>query len=188
MIGSIIKAIKIILDPSRPWQERLFEALKVVSAGIALASGTLLNELLDKAISSNIPFLAPISGDISAVISGLVSSILSALVLMAFDSVKEELFADSPYGQLSLLNTRIVSIDSARLSLSTLRTDMMMRDTYEFVGNAFGYMAEKRADIIEQQFEAKRLDGAIDNEIGEQKERNINIKDISNKYLDDDEF
>ena len=188
MIGSIIKAIKIILDSSRPWQDRLFEALKVVSAGIALASGTLLNELLDKTISTNIPFLAPVSGDISAVISGLVSSILSALVLMAFDSVKEELFADSPYGQLSLLNTRIVSIDSARLSLSTLRTDMMMRDTYEFVGNAFGYMAEKRADIIEQQGEAKRLDNAIDDEIDEQKERNKNIKDISNKYLNDDEF
>lgn len=188
MIGSIIKAVKIILDPSRPWQERLFEALKVVSAGIALASGTLLNELLDKAISTNIPFLAPVSGDISAVISGLVSSILSALVLMAFDSVKEELFADSPYKQLSLMKTRIVSIDSARLSLSTLRTDMMMRDTYEFVGNAFDYMAEKRADIIEQQCEAKRLDGAIDDEIDKQKERNNNIKDISNKFLDDDEF
>ena len=188
MIGSIIKAIKIILDSSRPWQDRLVEALKVVSAGIALASGTLLNELLDKTISTNIPFLAPVSGDISAVISGLVSSILSALVLMAFDSVKEELFADSPYRQLSLMNTRIVSIDSARLSLSTLRTDMMMRDTYEFVGNAFGYMAEKRADIIEQQGEAKRLDNAIDDEIDEQKERNKNIKDISNKYLNDDEF
>ena len=188
MIGSIIKAIKIILDSSRPWQDRLFEALKVVSAGIALASGTLLNELLDKTISTNIPFLAPVSGDISAVISGLVSSILSALVLMAFDSVKEELFADSPYRQLSLMNTRIVSIDSARLSLSTLRTDMMMRDTYEFVGNAFGYMAEKRADIIEQQGEAKCLDNAIDDEIDEQKERNKNIKDISNKYLNDDEF
>ena len=188
MIGSIIKAIKIILDSSRPWQDRLFEALKVVSAGIALASGTLLNELLDKTISTNSPFLAPVSGDISAVISGLVSSILSALVLMAFDSVKEELFADSPYRQLSLMNTRIVSIDSARLSLSTLRTDMMMRDTYEFVGNAFGYMAEKRADIIEQQGEAKRLDNAIDDEIDEQKERNKNIKDISNKYLNDDEF
>lgn len=188
MIGSIIKAIKIILDSSRPWQERLFEALKVVSAGIALASGTLLNELLDKAISTNIPFLAPISGDISAVISGLVSSILSALVLMAFDSVKEELFADSPYKQAALVRERIMNVNSARLSLSTLKTDMIMYDTYEYVGNAFGYMAEKRDNIIEQQVEAKCLDGAIDDEIDAQKERNNNIKDISNKYLEDDEF
>lgn len=84
MIGSIIKAIKIILDSSRPWQERLFEALKVISAGIALASGTLLNEMLDKAISTYIPFLAPFSADISAVISGLISSILSAISINGF--------------------------------------------------------------------------------------------------------
>ena len=188
MIGSIIKAIKVLLDPSRPCQEKLFEALKIISAGIALASGTLLNELLDKAISTNIPFLAPVSGDISAVISGLVSSILSALVLMAFDSVKEELFADSPYKQMSLMRARIINVDSARLTLSTLKTDMMMRDTYEFVGNAFGYMAEKRADIINQQCETKRLDSVIDDEISNQIERNRKIQDISNKYLNDDDF
>lgn len=188
MIGSIIKAVKIILDSSRPWQERLFEALKVVSAGIALASGTLLNELLDKAISTNIPFIAPVSGDISAVISGLVSSILSALVLMAFDSVKEEMFKDSPYKELIPMNARVLAIDSARISLSTLKTDMMMRDTYQFVGNAFSDIVETRSDIIQQQVDAEDLNNQIEDESRKQDKQNEIVKNLSNKYLIDDEF
>ena len=89
---------------------------------------------------------------------------------------------------MSLMRARIINVDSARLTLSTLKTDMMMRDTYEFVGNAFGYMAEKRADIINQQCETKRLDSVIDDEISNQIERNRKIQDISNKYLNDDDF
>ncbi len=188
MIGSIIKAIKIILDSSRPWQERLFEALKVVSAGIALASGTLLNELLDKAISTNLPFLAPISGDISAIISGLISSILSALVLMAFDSVKEQLFADSQYKQMSLMRARIISINSAKITLSTLKTDMLMQETYQYVGEAFYHIAQTRSDIVHQGEIGKELNSAIADEVNEQEKRTSRIIEMSNKYTNDDDF
>ena len=107
---------------------------------------------------------------------------------MAFDSVKEELFEDSPYGQLSLLKTKIVSIDSARLSLSTLKTDMMMRDAYLFVGEAFNNIAETRNDIIQRQNNGERLNQEIDSEFANQEKHNEKVKELSNKYLIDYDF
>ncbi|MBR1521081.1 MAG: hypothetical protein IJ635_07565 [Bacteroidaceae bacterium] len=188
MIGSILKAIKMIFDSSRPWEERLFEAIKIISGGIVLAAGVELNELLDKAISTNIPFLAPISTEISAVISGLVSSILSALVLLAFDNIKGELFAESPYDQLHFLNRKILCTTSARISLAALRTDMMMRDTYDFMGHAFYQIGTTRTNIIHQHEIGKQLDNEIASETEKLKDRNRRLGALADEFINDDNF
>ena len=121
LFGSIISAFKIIFDSSRPWEERLFEALKIISAGIAMATGTMLNELITKAIATNIPFLAGYAGDISAVISGLISSILSALVLMSFDRYKATLRIKDEERQILLLNMQLTGSSVAHAQISAAR-------------------------------------------------------------------
>ena len=133
LFGSIVSAFKIIFDSGRPWEDRIFEALKIISAGIAMATGTMLNELIAKAIATNIPFLAGYAGDISAVISGLISSILSALVLMSFDRYKASLQINDEERQIQLLNMQLVSNGVAHAQVSAARASVIVAQTTELV-------------------------------------------------------
>ena len=147
MFGSIINAFKIIFDNSKPWDERVFEALKIISGGLAMASGALLNELLDKLISTNIPFLAPVSGDISAIISGIVSSILSALVLMAFDKYKASININDAKCKMDLVQMRLTGYSLAHTAVDTLRTELIVAQTQSVVRQEIMYMALKSQEI-----------------------------------------
>lgn len=133
LFGSIVSAFKIIFDSGRPWEDRIFEALKIISAGIAMATGTMLNELIAKAIATNIPFLAGYACDISAVISGLISSILSALVLMSFDRYKASLQINDEERQIQLLNMQLVSNSVAHAQVSAARASVIVAQTTELV-------------------------------------------------------
>ena len=180
MIGSIIKAFKIILDKTRPWEERLFEALKIISAGLTLASGTILNELLDKAISTNLPFLAPISGDISAVISGLISSILSALVLMAFDKYKESIEIKNNEAKMQLITMRLTGNSNIRSYLNTMRTEICVADTVSFVFAQIAEMGELNLVINDNIDEFNRISDSINKE-----ENGLNVLDGNQDESDD---
>ena len=149
MFGSIINAFKILFDKSKPWDERVFEALKIISGGLAMASGALLNELLSKLISTNIPFLAPISGDISAIISGIVSSILSALVLMAFDKYKASININNAKCKMNLVQMRLTGYGLAHTATDTLRTKLIVAQTQAIVKQEIMYMAIKSQEIQE---------------------------------------
>ena len=147
LFGSIISAFKIIFDSSRSWEERLFEALKIISAGIAMATGTVLNELIAKAIATNIPFLAGFASDISAVISGLISSILSALVLMSFDRYKASLHIKDEERRVQLLNMQLVGSSVAHTQISTARASAMVAQTTELVRQELISMVEHNREI-----------------------------------------
>ena len=147
LFGSIISAFKIIFDSSRPWEERLFEALKIISAGIAMATGTMLNELITKAIATNIPFLAGYAGDISAVISGLISSILSALVLMSFDRYKATLRIKDEERQILLLNMQLTGSSVAHAQISAARASAIIAQTTELVRQELISIVEHNREI-----------------------------------------
>ena len=147
LFGSIVSAFKIIFDSNRPWEERLFEALKIISAGIAMATGTMLNELIAKAIATNIPFLAGYAGDISAVISGLISSILSALVLMSFDRYKATLRIKDEERQILLLNMQLTGSSVAHAQISVARASVIIAQTTELVRQELISIVEHNREI-----------------------------------------
>lgn len=149
MMGSILRAFKIIADSKRPMKERIFEALKVISSGLAFAAGAALNEVLDKAITTNLPFLAPISSEISAVISGLVSSILSALVLMAFDKHKDKMKFRTEQDAYNNLLVKSAARELTRTAISDQKTAITMFQTVKFIEEGIAYMAVKRDQILD---------------------------------------
>lgn len=147
LFGSIISAFKIILDSSKPWEERLFEALKIISAGLAMATGTMLNELITKAIETYIPFLAAFAGDIAAVVSGLISSILSALVLMSFDRYKATIRINDEERQIQLIGMHLTSNTVSLTLVSTLNAKAIVAQTTDLVLQELSVMAQDCREI-----------------------------------------
>lgn len=147
LFGSILQAFKVILDSNRTWEERLFEALKIVSAGIAMATGTMLNEILAKFIATNIPFLAGVANDISAVVSGLISSILSALVLMSFDRYKASLKIKDEKCKIQLLQMQIVGSNLSHSVISASKASLIMAQTIELVKQEYTAIVNNNNEI-----------------------------------------
>lgn len=174
LFGSIVSAFKIIFDSTLPQEERLFESLKIISAGIAMATGTMLNELIAKAIATNIPFLAGFAGDIAAVVSGLISSILSALVLMSFDRYKVSLQIKDEERKMQLLNMQLVSSSVAHTQLSAARASAIAAQTTELV-------KQELLSIVENNREIEAYTNMIRDSINRQKEINIEIKELQHK-------
>lgn len=194
LFGSIVSAFKIIFDSNRPWEERLFEALKIISAGIAMATGTMLNELIAKAIATNIPFLAGYAGDISAVISGLISSILSALVLMSFDRYKATLRIKDEERQILLLNMQLTGSSVAHAQISVARASVIIAQTTELVRQELISIVEHNREIdayinrikesIKRQQVTHDVIDEIQQNIEETKDALNQIKDKSNRIVE----
>jgi hypothetical protein len=130
------------LDSSKPWEARDFESLKIISAGLAMASGAALNEVITNGISSALPFLAPIAGDISAVISGLISSFLSALVLMAFDRYKDSIRISNNKKEIAHINVRLSGYSVLHGFTSTLKTEVAVAEATAFMNQQLLSMAQ----------------------------------------------
>ena len=112
-----------------------------------MATGTMLNELIAKAIATNIPFLAGFASDISAVISGLISSILSAIVLMSFDRYKASLQINDEERQFQLLNMQLLRNSVAHTQISTVKASVMVAQTTELVRQELISIAEHNREI-----------------------------------------
>lgn len=145
LIGSIINAVKILYDSSRPWEERVFEALKLISSGLALATGTLLSEALASLIAKT-P-LAPIAGDISAIIAGLISSILSALVLLMFDRYKANIEYSNIQAQQLMLQINIVGNQISQVATSTIQEQLEIYKTEAFIEEFAQYVNQQSYQI-----------------------------------------
>lgn len=147
LIGSIINAVKILFDSSKPREERVFEALKLISAGLALATGTLLSEALASLIAKT-P-LSPIAGDISAIIAGLVSSILSALVLLMFDRYKANIEYNNIQAQQLMLQINIAGNQISQVAISTIQEQLEIYKTEAFIEEFAQYVNQQSYQIAE---------------------------------------
>ena len=133
-----------------------------------MATGTMLNELIAKAIATNIPFLAGYACDISAVISGLISSILSALVLMSFDRYKASLQINDEERQIQLLNMQLVSNSVAHAQISAARASVIVAQTTELV-------KQELISIVEHDCQIEAYTNMIRESINRQQELHAKI-------------
>lgn len=185
MWQSIYKAIKVIFSSKSTWGERVFEATKILTSGLVGVIGFSLNEMIDKALMSiGIPF----SSFIAECLSGLFAGVMSSVVLVVFDNVKGSLFNPSPYLAQSRMEAQLVAIDSARLSISSIRTSTEVKETYNFVGKTIAEMNVYRQDINKNNAEGQKINEDIKNEAIQQDKNITLLSEMSSKYINDANF
>lgn len=181
MYGSIKSAFKIITSKDSTWGDRLFEASKVLTAGMVGVLGFSLNELIEKGLSS-IGF--PFSSFVAECLSGLFAGIMSAVVLMLFDHIKANMKVKDQELQLALLNSKAIDINMARITLSSVKTAQDLADTYRFFFFTFQDVVKKRNSIIANQQSMKETVEHIQQQL----KGNSDKDDSSSNELSDEQF
>lgn len=176
MFGSIKNAFKIMCNKERSWQEKVFEATKVLSAGAVAILGFSLNEIIEKGLlSMAIP--ANIASFVAECLAGLFAGIFSNIVLMLFDHTKKYLKVRDAQLQLSLLRSQSIFIDNLRIDMEVLKSSRDIYNTYKFFGNVIYEIKDTRGNIenIKNRIEAKNRDTAnllkVNNQFGNLKIR-----------------
>lgn len=187
MFSSIKSAFKIILnrDKNVSWGERFFEASKILSAGIVGIIGFSLNELIEKGlISIGIPF----ASFIAECLSGLFAGIMSAIVIMLFDKLKKQFTTQSTAVQILQLESRSLCINCAQVQISSLKLDIKLQETYDFVGQIFMSIKDKYEDIQGHIDDGLKL---LDDftQIRQEQQQGINeLNELIVRYGNDDNF
>jgi hypothetical protein len=164
MIGSIIKAIKIIFSKDAPMEERIFEALKIISSGLVAATGFLLDEIIEKGIISCLPFLAPIAPTISVVVSGLIASIGSALVLMAFDRYKSNCTFNKQQEEYNNLLVKSTQRNLGLAEIASYKSYISAFQTIQIFEQGISFAAIKHTEIERNFTEIGIINCQIENE------------------------
>lgn len=187
MWGSIKNAFNIIFskDKNISMGERMFEASKILSAGVVSIIGFSLNELIEKGLTSlSIPF----ASFISECLSGLFAGIMSAIVIMLFDKFKKDFMTKSVSVQKLQLESQILCIHSAQMQLSSVFLDMKMAETYNFIWQVFSYIGETHGHIQEQEQISTGKLGELSSEVRSQEVRNTQLEIMGRRYNNDENF
>lgn len=183
--SSIKSAFKIIFskEGKYSWGERIFEATKILSAGIVGVIGFSLNELIDKGLTAiGVPF----ASFISECLSGLFAGVMSAMVLMMFDNVKKNYKANSAETQQMLLKSKYLMTGVARIQISSIIVDNRISETYNFFGTTFSIIQQHRANIEVLQIEGESLSQDCNNELEAQKKRTQKLIELTEKHNNDE--
>lgn len=183
MFGSIKSAFKIICSKTSTWEDRIFEASKVLSAGIVGIIGFSLNEIIEKGLMA-IGF--PFASFVSECLSGLFAGILSSLVIMLFDHTKAEMKVHDKKLQVSLLQSKSIAIDTARLSVASIRIEEQLCSTFEFFQNTYLDIVKTRQSIQFSQKEVEENTTKLRQTIGDIKRRTKILGDLASRNIDDD--
>lgn len=187
MWGSIKSAFKIIFksDKSVSFGERLYEATKVLTAGVVALLGFGLNELIDKGLTSlGIPF----SSYIAECFSGLFAGITSGLVLLLFDRFKTQFFSPSVSTRIIQQQSKLIHIQSAKISLSSLEVNMKMKATYEQIVVECGTMKIAHESFVQKQSEVNVVNKKVKRALAQQDDFIANLEKLKNDYVNDEDF
>ena len=147
MLNSIIRALKIICNGRLPWEERLFEALKILAAGMTAFIGLGLNEAITDFLCTSIPPIAGIAPFIADALVGFISCVMSSVVLCMFDRYKASLRLKNEDLQIQLLNIQFVGNSVAHALISATRARVLIAQTTEMVRQELISIAENNSEI-----------------------------------------
>lgn len=180
MLNSIIRALKIIFNKEKTWEERIYEALKILAAGMTAFIGMGLNEVISDFITTTIPPLAMAAPTIADALAGFISCVMSSVVLCMFDRYKTKMQISSQQTRMDLLNTKLIYTSSSLAIVSSVKTGKNVINTMAFAGQSIAEMGGKSLSTKRNQSETRQV---LDNA-----EKTANrSSDLIGALLDDNE-
>lgn len=181
MLNSIIRALRIICDNNYSWEERLYEAIKILSAGMVAFLGSGLDEVIKDFITTTIPAISPAAPFIADAISGFISCILSSIVLCMFDRYKNKIIIRDANLRQDVLNVRLIYVNTSLALVSSIKAGEMIEKTVDVFGTSLKEIKATKEQIEKKQEKTKKA-------IEKRKEiaDNTSIR-ISSMLEDDDE-
>ena len=155
----------------------MFEAAKILSAGVVGVLGFSLNELIEKMLLA-IPPIAPFASFISECLSGLIAGILSAIVLMLFDNMKAKYKSNNSELQLLQQKSYLTNIYTMQLSLDSLKMNERMLNAYQFIDMTFKQIQDTRERIAAISHENPILLGELSIHSQNLQEQNTNLSNF----------
>lgn len=144
MWKSLYNAINTIFSSNATWGERIFEAVKILSAGAVGVLGLSLTELIEKGLTQlGIPY-ASIFADI---LGGLFAGIMSALCLYIFEKARKEIFEQSERLRGITHEIKLLTIKNAKIEITELKGDMAMTQAISCFGYNLGLIKTERDEI-----------------------------------------
>lgn len=120
-IVSIFKAVKILFSKEYSWEVRLNEALKILGVAVASLIGLALEEIIEKAMITNLPFTAPFAGFVSPVLSGLIVGVGSVLLLQGFQKYQSRIVFNKLKGEETSKSETLSQIKLAQAGISDVK-------------------------------------------------------------------
>ena len=185
MLNSIIRALKIIFDGSRSWEERLFEALKILATGMTAFIGLGLNEAITDFLSSCFPPMAGIAPFIADALVGFISCVMSSVVLCMFDRYKANLEIKSLQLRMDLLNTKLIYTSSTLALVSSIKTGHHVVDTMKIAGQSIMEMGDKSIKTKQNLIDSAKI---LESEEKKSKQISVKIELLLEDNDNDEEF
>lgn len=184
MWGSIKSAFKIISSKAYSWKEKMFEAAKILTAGMVGVLGFSLNELIEKILLS-IAF--PFASFVSECLSGLFAGIMSAIVLMLFDNMKAAYKSNN--AELALLRQQagLNNVYTQQICLESMKTDIYMLKAYMFFEMSFSQIMNTREKIIANLREGQLWIDELAEFVKKENERRNRLSNMINE-IENEEF
>ncbi|MEN9909253.1 MAG: hypothetical protein RLZZ540_2402 [Bacteroidota bacterium] len=120
--NSILNSIKILFNSNLSWEKRIDEALKILGVAVLGLIGIALEETIETALKTALPFTISFAGFISTILSGLIVGIGSVLVLQAFQKYKNNIELRKLQGDENSLLAKKAKVNLAQLGISDVTT------------------------------------------------------------------
>ena len=144
----ILEAVKVLFSKGASLTERISKALKILGAALVVVLGVALEEAIQKAMETFLPFTVPFAGLISPILSSLIIGIGSVLVLHFFQKKQNRIKLSNVQADLSDKTEKMAILSTMKATKSSAESKESINQTISLFANSASYISEVNKSIV----------------------------------------
>ncbi|RKF04489.1 hypothetical protein C8N26_1160 [Tenacibaculum lutimaris] len=177
---SIMKAFKVLLSSKYTKEEKLAECRKILGATVATLIGLALEELIQTALITALPFTAPFAGYVSPVLAGLIVGIGSVLLMQGWEEYKDNIELTKLKKKEGLLEEKSEKLIPIKTQISDIEATESIKTTFSVFQNTLPLISLFKENIETSLSNVREIKDDIIKKIDEGKNINKENNDLLN--------